>query len=61
MLAFYIFTFSLCLKDDENSPQEITQSVGITPNEAKVISSNPPPLLCEHVKKKKKRKIVFNK
>jgi hypothetical protein len=35
-----------------NGLKEITQSVGITLNEAKVTSSNPPPLLlCGHVKK----------
>jgi hypothetical protein len=36
-------------------PQEVTQSVGTTPNEAVITSLNPlSPLLCGHVKKKKK-------
>jgi hypothetical protein len=46
-----------------SSPQEVTQSAGTTPHEAEITSSNPPsPLLCGHVKKKKKKThfIYFN-
>jgi hypothetical protein len=50
-------------------PQEVVQSAGTTPHETEAIRSNPPcPLLCGHVKKKKKKvatllrviKIVFS-
>jgi hypothetical protein len=53
MLEFYIFAFSLCLKDEKNSSQEISQSVGITPNKAKVTSSNPHSSLVWTCQKKK--------
>jgi hypothetical protein len=36
--------------------QEVTQSAGITPNKAEVISSNPPPPSCVDMLKKKKKK-----
>ena len=35
--------------------QEVTQSAGTTPNEAEVSSSNPPPLSCVNMSKKKKK------
>ena len=38
--------------------QEVAQSIKTTLNEADVTSSNlPPPILCGHVKKKKKKRI----
>jgi hypothetical protein len=55
MLEFYIFAFSLCLKDEKNSSQEISQSVDITPNKAKVISSNPYSSLVWTCQKKREK------
>jgi hypothetical protein len=48
-------------RNDMWCPQEVTQSAGTMPHEAEVISSNPPsPLLCGHVKKKKKTWLMLS-
>jgi hypothetical protein len=44
----------------QKNTQELAQSTWTIPNEVEVTSSNYPPLLYGHVKKKKKKKSKFS-
>jgi hypothetical protein len=55
--VFILFSFLLLTLLKLFRLQEVVQLAGTTPNKAEVTSLNPsPPLLCGHVKKKKKKK-----
>jgi hypothetical protein len=56
LIIIIIFSSTSILKLHVRGLQEVAQLVGILPNEAEVISSNPPPLSYVDMSKKKKKK-----